>query len=451
MHSKLLRTVPHLEIETPRTPRKSNVTSRAHRLRYRAKHHRELPHVVKFSGGRSSGMLLFMLLENKLLNRDRGDVIIFNNTASEHPGTYKFAKDCKDASSRYGIPFFWIEFQTYEDARNGEWTRLPTYRLVNEFPRSDRNPQGFHWRGEVFEELLSWSGFVPNQFTRICTSVMKLEATRMFLEDWMANKKSIPRLGHFGIQSRIDINTMHRRHLRNKGAVPKEIFAKKKHYVLSRPHFRPEQHYSDFCPVWKPLDNVKLNNKVFGTEALFGKEAVEYIAFVGLRGDEPHRVRRVTARNNGPGATSRVGEHVYMPLSEMKITRNDVNAFWDQQVWDLSLPKVGSLSNCVYCFLKGIANLKHVTEVMEKEKFTEVPGFDSLLGSPSDIGWWIQMEEKYGRDLVAEKRQIKSNPPNTVIGFFGTDTDFSYSLLSTAKDRSLEKYSATMLPCDCTE
>lgn len=117
----------------------------------------------------------------------------------------------------------------------------------------------------------------------------------------MANKKSIPRLGHFGIQSRIDINTMHRRHLRNKGAVPKEIFAKKKHYVLSRPHFRPEQHYSDFFPVWKPLDNVKLNNKVFGTEALFGKEAFEYIAFVGLRGDEPHRVRRVTARNNGPG------------------------------------------------------------------------------------------------------------------------------------------------------
>ena len=120
--------------------------SRSYSLRYRAKAHRELPHVVKFSGGRSSGMLLFALLENRLLDPDRGDVIVFNNTASEHPGTYRFAKDCKEASTRFGVPFFWVEFQTYEDSRNGEWTRLPSYRLVNDKPRSEENPDGFHWR-----------------------------------------------------------------------------------------------------------------------------------------------------------------------------------------------------------------------------------------------------------------------------------------------------------------
>ena len=451
MRNKPLRTVPYLEIELPGKPASSDRNSKIHSLRYRAKYHRELPHIVKFSGGRSSGMLLFTLLENKLLNRDRGDVIVFNNTASEHPGTYKFARDCKNASSRYGIPFFWIEFQTYEDARNQEWTRLPTYRLVNEFPRSDQNPEGFHWRGEVFEELLSWSGYVPNQFTRTCTSVMKLEVTRMFLRDWLANKKSIPRLGHYGNQSRIDIQSMHRRHLRNRGSVPIEIFAKKKNFVLSRPHFRPEQCYSDFSSAWKPFSNAELNKKVFGAEASFGKDGIEYIALVGLRGDEPSRVHRVAARNSGPGASGYIGEHVYMPLSEMKITRNDVNAFWDQQIWDLSLPKEGSLSNCVYCFLKGASNLKRVREGMEKEKYREMPGFDSLIGSPSDLSWWIQMEEKYGRDLVAEKRKIKSSLSNTVIGFFGTDTDFSYRLLSTTDEVGLEKYSATLLPCDCTE
>ena len=67
-------------------------------FRYRSKRHQELPHVVKFSGGRSSGMLLFTLLENGFLVRERGDVVIFNNTSCEHPETYKFAAKCKSFS-----------------------------------------------------------------------------------------------------------------------------------------------------------------------------------------------------------------------------------------------------------------------------------------------------------------------------------------------------------------
>ena len=37
---------------------------REYQLLYLDKHHAELPHVVKFSGGRSSGMLLLTLLAN---------------------------------------------------------------------------------------------------------------------------------------------------------------------------------------------------------------------------------------------------------------------------------------------------------------------------------------------------------------------------------------------------
>ena len=186
-------------------------------------------------------MLLFTLLENRILNADRGDVILFNNTSAEHPDTYRFAQDCNEASNRYGIPSFWVEFQTYEDARNGEWTRLPSYRLVNDQPKSPDNPGGFHWRGEVFEELLSWSGYVPNQFARICTQNMKLEATRLFLKDWLASKETIPRLGHYGKGSRVDLDTLHQRHRRNGGAVPEDILLRKRAYALARPHVRPEQ------------------------------------------------------------------------------------------------------------------------------------------------------------------------------------------------------------------
>ena len=153
-----VRGVPKLsvsgELETPERydPNKN------YSLRYRAKSHMELPHVLKFSGGRSSGLLLFTLLENSFLRQERGDVVVFNNTSCEHPETYKFAAECKKRVEAAGVPFFFVQFQTYEDARQGEWRRVPSYRLVNERPFSEDNPDGFQWRGEVFESWVTGSG-----------------------------------------------------------------------------------------------------------------------------------------------------------------------------------------------------------------------------------------------------------------------------------------------------
>ena len=148
----VVRDVPRLTLSQGlrRAPPRRDPT-KEYRFRYRSKRHGALPHVVKFSGGRSSGMLLFALLENGLLKRERGDVIVFNNTSAEHPNTYRFVADCMRTARRYGIPFYQIEFQTYEDSRRGEWTRLPTYRMVNDTPKSDANLDGFHWKGEVFD------------------------------------------------------------------------------------------------------------------------------------------------------------------------------------------------------------------------------------------------------------------------------------------------------------
>ncbi len=82
-------------------------------IRYRSEYHSELPHVVKFSGECSSGMLLFTLVENGALRQGRGDVVVFNNTSCEHPETYRFAAECKRrVETDYGIPFFFAQFQT---------------------------------------------------------------------------------------------------------------------------------------------------------------------------------------------------------------------------------------------------------------------------------------------------------------------------------------------------
>jgi len=441
----VIRNVPRLTVSKRlrKRPPKHD-PSKEYQFRYRAKKHSSLPHVVKFSGGRSSGMLLFALLENRLLNPDRGDVIVFNNTSAEHPDTYRFVRDCMRTTRRYGVPFFQIEFQTYEDARQGEWTRLPTYRLVNDRPKSAENDEGFHWRGEVYEELLSWTGYVPNQFNRICTKHLKLDVTRNFLKDWLASKTAISRLGHYGNESRIDPGAAFRRHQENQGGVPKDIFLSKRAYAWRRPHFRPEQRYEHFFPEWKPFENSALKGKTFGDKARFGKGGVEYVAFVGLRGDEPHRVQRVEQRNEGTAGYE--GEHVYTPLNDMAVTRDDVNDFWERQDWDLALPKDTGLSNCVYCFLKGAANLDAIHARMRDAARTEVPEFGLLRNTPCDLKWWMRIEEEYGRDLAAEGRKIRSNA--THIGFFGNHS-FSYRDMAAGRDPGA--LSETMLPCDCTE
>ena len=425
---------------------------REYQFLYLDKHHPELPHVVKFSGGRSSGMLLLTLLANDILKAERGDVVVFNNTSSEHPRTYDFVRQCKAATEEHGIPFLLVEFQTYEDARKGEWTRLPTYRLVNDEPWSEDNPNGFQWRGEVFEEVMSWSGFVPNQFRRICTTNMKLGATRLFLRDWLACKPSVPRLGHFGSVSRIDGEAMYARHRRNGGAVPENIYIAKKRYGWSRPFVRPEQNYGDFSSAWGPVDNAWLDGKILGDAAVFGKGGVEYVAFVGLRADEPARVGRVKERNSGPEASGYEGEHVYMPLFDMQVAAADVNAFWERQVWDLSLSPDSGLSNCVYCFLKGGSTLRRVHREMETAKTgAGTPGYGALRNTPCDVAWWRRMEKMYGRDLEAEQRVVHADLAHDFLGFFGAGSRFSYSVLAEADDAELAEFSDSVLPCDCTD
>lgn len=440
-----IRDVPKLTVSKRiKKPPPKHDPRKEYKFRYRAKKHSSLPHVVKFSGGRSSGMLLFALLDNRILDPNRGDVIVFNNTSAEHPDTYRFVHDCMHTARRYGVPFFQVEFQTYEDARKGEWTRLPAYRLVNDRPKSPTNPDGFHWRGEIYEELLSWSGYVPNQFNRICTRHLKLDVTRNFLKDWLASRSTIPRLGHYGNGSRIDPDVTFRRHQDNQGGVPKDIFLRKRAYVWQRPHFRPEQQYDAFSPEWKPFENPALKGKTFGDKAWFGKGGVEYVAFIGLRGDEPHRIQRVEERNGSMSGYE--GEHVYMPLNDMAVTRNDVNAFWERQEWDLSLPNNTSLSNCVYCFLKGTTHLQEVHARMRKAVKKPVAGFGLLTDTPCDLSWWTRIENEYGRDLVAEGRQVRSNA--TQIGFFGTNA-FSYGDMGNGLD--FGAFTETILPCDCTE
>lgn len=419
-----MNAIPELQVRTADTP--NNPTNHDPRtLTYRDETHERLPHVVKFSGGRSSAMLLFTLAENGILKQERGDVVVFNNTSCEHPETYRFVAECKRRVEReFGIPLLLTEYQTCEDARRGRWRRLQSYRLVNDLPRARDNPNGFHWRGEVFEELVSHKTYLPNRHRRVCTAELKLGPTRAFLADWLANKPGIAALGHGCAHSQVDLDEMYELHRRAGGTVPRAILIGKRQYALGRPTRRPAQAYADFSEAARPFDNPQIAPHVFGGRADLGKNAAEYVVLIGLRNDEPARIARVRSRDSDPHAKAgHDGEHVYMPFEHMRIDRGEVNRFWRRQSWDLGLDAAAELSNCVYCFMKGARKLGTVHAAMRDPQ--PVPGFGATAGTPSDIRWWERIEAKYGRDLVAENRMRRerrgTNEP-TRIGFFGLST-----------------------------
>lgn len=411
-------------------------------------------------------MLLFTLLHNKILKPERGDVVVFNNTSAEHPATYDFVKKCQRiAEDQYGMPFFWTEFQTFEDASAGEWARLPSYRLVLPKEHSPKNPNGYHCGGEVFEEVLSWRRHLPLLFQRICTVQMKIAVTREFLADWFAAKTNTERLGHYYDREMLRDDTVIKMHNKNRGKTPDDVLLEKAAFMRARPAVRPAQRFAEYSKPAKPFANKTLAGKAPGGKvALSGDNCADYVSFVGFRADEPARVARMQARNydrgadnNDPHIAAPEGEYVYAPLAGIGIGRDDVKAFWQGQQWDLQLPHDVNLSNCAYCFLKGSKTLASLVANRESVEKQLPKALRAKPNTPADIHWWVTIEKKYGRDLVRENRKIlnpKTAGKNPFIGFWGINARLSYEMLANAKTpAALTKIAQeeSALPCDCTD
>lgn len=166
-------------------------------IRYRDPSHEELPHIVSFSGGRSSAAMAIMAARAGLLNPERGDLLVFANTSAEHPGTYDFAAKCKERIEEdFGLPFLWFEFCTVEDAWRGAYWRRESYRLVKPVP-VEGDPSGYRSGGEVFEEMLCLQGMLPNPHSRTCTAKLKLYPAHKLLADWLGGTAGPAHAGHF--------------------------------------------------------------------------------------------------------------------------------------------------------------------------------------------------------------------------------------------------------------
>lgn len=131
------------------------------------------PTVISFSGGRTSGYMLWRILqENNGI--PEGSIVTFANTGKEEEETLKFVKACQD---NWNVDIHWIEYQ-YAEKPADRWKRVT-------FETASRN-------GEPFYQLIDKNGspYLPNPVARICTAKLKIRAIHAYLKamGWQHNE-----------------------------------------------------------------------------------------------------------------------------------------------------------------------------------------------------------------------------------------------------------------------
>lgn len=129
------------------------------------------PAVVSFSGGRTSGYLLWHVLQAFGGTLPDDVRVVFCNTGKERPETLDFVERC---SQRWGVPVVWLE---YRCARGGAKARH-TFAVVD-YATASRD-------GGPFEAAVAAprgdSGYLPNVVSRYCTIDLKIRTTARYLK-----------------------------------------------------------------------------------------------------------------------------------------------------------------------------------------------------------------------------------------------------------------------------
>ena len=125
------------------------------------------PALISFSGGRTSGYMLWRILQAHGGTLPDDVVVTFANTGKEMPQTLDFVKACAD---RWGVHIEWLEYQANETP-NQRWTAVT-------YDNASRN-------GEPFKALIRAKQYLPNPVTRFCTIELKICPMKFFAQQVM--------------------------------------------------------------------------------------------------------------------------------------------------------------------------------------------------------------------------------------------------------------------------
>lgn len=119
----------------------------------------EPPFYVSFSGGRTSGYMLRMILDAWGGAMPEGGYVLFANTGKEHPATLDFVHEIE---TRW-CPITWIEYRA--DAPFAGVTHATAST-----------------KGEPFAALIAKRKYLPNPVARFCTSDLKVKPMNAWMK-----------------------------------------------------------------------------------------------------------------------------------------------------------------------------------------------------------------------------------------------------------------------------
>lgn len=154
----------------------------------------EGPALISFSGGRTSGLMLYRILEAHGGTLPADVRVAFANTGKERPETLRFVHECE---TRWGVPIHWIEWRA--TPRRAEGTAsLAAWIAANDPDRRMVAPEGFERvgfnsasrGGEPFEALIAMKQRLPNWQERWCTEFLKVAPLTALIESfgWKAGE-----------------------------------------------------------------------------------------------------------------------------------------------------------------------------------------------------------------------------------------------------------------------
>lgn len=121
------------------------------------------PAVISFSGGRTSGYMLWRILQAHGGTLPEDVVVCFANTGREMPATLDFVARC---GTEWGVHIRWLEFR---------WEPGRKFCVEVSHNSASRN-------GEPFDALIRSHQLLPNPVARFCTQEMKIRTMKRFMQ-----------------------------------------------------------------------------------------------------------------------------------------------------------------------------------------------------------------------------------------------------------------------------
>ena len=133
------------------------------------------PALISFSGGRTSGFMLYHILQAHNGSLPDDVHVAFANTGKEMPETLDFVRDCGD---HWGVNINWLELELHEER--------PIYRT------KEVTHETASRHGEPFAALIDHKHMLPNPAVRFCTEQLKVMPMKRFMKqkgykEWINN------------------------------------------------------------------------------------------------------------------------------------------------------------------------------------------------------------------------------------------------------------------------